>query len=522
MQIRIFARYSSFPHGSDGLLLCTRVNLFMESSDISEPKQSQEPTLKDKAAKGVFWGSLNNGLQQILNLIFGIVLCRILSAEEYGLVGMLTVFTIIAAVFQDSGFSAALANKKDIKHEDYNAVFWFSLSLSVLMYIILFAASSVISSFFDEPRLLLLSRVVFLSIIISGISVVPSAYLFKNLKIKERAIADISSLVVSGCIGIIMAMNGFSYWGLAIQTLVYVFISTCLKWYFIKWWPSFRIDLSPLKEMWGFSIKIFFTNIFFHISNQIYTVILGRYYSPAQVGFYTQGNKWQNMGSGLTTGIFTHLTQPLFVQAEVQNSDPVKVFRKLLRFAAFLSFPLMCGLAFIGGEFVEIALGEKWLPCVPILQILCVWGAMLPIWRLYNELLVSKGRSDYYLKINLWVGLLQILFAFLLYPYGIHKMLLVYLLVNFSGLFVCHYYANKVIGLRFFHVLKDILPYLLITLGVYAVSYLLVFYIENLYIRFVLKLFIPVALYSTVMILTKSIMFKDSVSFLKKNVLKMK
>jgi len=490
--------------------------------DISEQKSLGEPTLKEKAAKGVFWGGISNSLQQILNLTFGIVLGRILNPDDYGLIGALAIFTTIAGTLQDGGFTAALTNKKNVEHKDYNAVFWFSIFTSILVYLLLFIASPLISSYFDEPRLLDLSRFLFLSFLISGMGIVPSAILFKNLRVKERAISDIMSLFFSGIVGVILALNGFSYWGLAIQTVVYVFVGTCLRWYYAKWRPAFTIDFTPLKEMVGFSIKLFLTSIFFQITNNIYSVILARYYNTDQVGYYTQGRKWQTMGASVITGIFTHITQPLFIQAEKNQSDVVKVFRKLLRFAAFVSFPLMFGLAFVGEEFIIITVGEKWLPCVSILQILCIWGAMLPIWRLYNELLISKGKSDYYLNINLIIGLMQILLAFLIYPYGIHKMLIVYLLINFVGLFICHYYTNKVIGLRFFNVLRDILPYLFITLGIYVMSYFLTFYIENLYLRFVCKFFIPIFLYSIVMIVTKSVMFKESINFLRQQLTKLK
>lgn len=490
----------------------------MDIPNISEPEQPQEPTLKEKTAKGLLWRGTSNIAQQFLNLTFGIFLGRILDPEDYGLVAVLGVFTVIVGVLQDGGFTAALTNKKDVKHEDYNAIFWFSLLLSIFMYVLLFFASPFIATFFDEPRYILLSRFLFLSFLITGLGTVPAAYLFKNLKVKERSITDIVSLLSSGIIAIVLALNGFSYWGIAIQTVVYAFVGTCLRWYYTKWKPTFQINFTPLKEMIGFSSKLIFTNIFFQIANHIYTLVLGKFYDPDLTGYYYQGNKWQTQASSIITNTFSHITQPLFVQADINNSDPVKVFRKLLRFASFLSFPFMLGLAFIGKEFILIALGEKWLPVVPILQILCIWGAFLPIWRLYNELLISKGKSNYYLMINILVGSLQILFAFLMYPYGIHKMLIVYLLVNFSGLFICHYYANKVIRIRFFYVLKDILPYLAITIGIYVLSYFLTFYIANLHIRFIFKLIIPVILYSMVMILTKSVMFKESVLFLRQNI----
>ena len=491
----------------------------MEQNNNSDLR---EQTLKEKTAKGVFWGGTSSALQLLLNLAFGIVLARILDAGDYGIIGMLAIFSVVAGILQDGGFTAALANKKDVTHEDYNAIFWFGLLSSLLMYAILFFSAPLISGYFNEPQLLLLSRVLFINIIISGIGVIPIAYLFKHLMIKQRAISDIISLLCSGAAGVILALNGFVYWGLAIQTLIYVTVGTCIRWYFIKWKPTLNINFSPLKEMFVFSSKIFITSLFYQASANIYSVILGRYYNATQVGDYTQGNKWQAMGASLVTSVFTLITQPLFVQAEVKNTDPVKVFRKLVRLAAFLSFPLLLGLAFIGKEFITIAIGEKWLPCVPIIQILCLWSAALPIWRLYNDFLISKGRSDYYMIINIITGSLQILFAFIMYPYGIIKMLIVFLFINFGGLLLCHYYTRKIINLRIIDVMKDILPYLLITIGIYIISYFLVYYIENLYLRFALKLIIPIILYLIIMSVTKSVMFKESVDFLKQQVLKMK
>ena len=474
-----------------------------------------ESTLKEKTAKGIFWGGTGNVIQQFFNLAFGIILGRVLNADDYGIIGMLVIFSAISSIIQEGGFTAALTNKKNIEHKDYNATFWFSFLSSVFIYIILFFSAPYIANFFNEPRLLLLSRVIFINIIISGLCVVPSAYIFKNLMVKELTISNIFSLLFSGILGVTMALNGFSYWGLAMQSIVYVSVSTCIRWYYTKWNPKLQIDFSPLKEMFGFSAKIFITNLFFQISNNIYSVILGKFYNATQVGNYTQGNKWQIMGSSLIVGIITHITQPLFVQAETNNTDPVKVFRKLLRFAAFLSFPLMIGLAFIGEEFITITIGDKWLPCVPILQILCVWGAMLPIWKIYTEFLISKGKSNYFLIINIISGALQIISAYIMYPFGIYKMLLVYLLINFSSMILCHYYVNKVIRLRLFDILKDILPYLLITLSIYIISYYITLHLDNLYVRFALKLIIPVVLYFTMMILTKSVMFKESITFLR-------
>lgn len=489
-------------------------------SEPDEQPQSAEPTLKEKTAKGIFWGGMSNILQQGLNLVFGIVLLRILDADDYGMVGMLAIFTAFVTVILDGGFSAALTNKHNITHADYNAVFWFSTLLGFFMYVVLFFCAPLIANFYNEPELTPLSRFIFLGFIFSGFCVVPSAYLFKNLMVKERAKADIFPLIISGIIGIILALKGYAYWGLAVQQITYVFINACLRWYYSAWKPSLRINFSPLKSMFGFSIKLFFTNLFIQINNNIFPVILGKYYSPADVGYYSQGNKWQTMASSVTSGIIAQVSQPIFVQAEKSSTDPITIFRKLLRFAVFLSFPAMLGLALISKEFILIIGGEKWRPVIPIMQLLCIWGALIPVWRLYSDLLISKGKSNYYLNVNVIVGTFQIILVYLMYPHGIYWMIIVYILLYMIGLLIYHYLASRTIGLRFYQVVKDVLPYLLVTAFVIATTYFITLPINNIYINIIAKILIAVALYSFIMMKTKSVMFKESVEFLRKQMKK--
>ena len=208
-----------------------------------------EQTLKEKTAKGLFWGGLSNGVQQLLNALFGLVLARVLDASDYGMVGMLAIFSAIASTIQESGFTAALTNQKEIKHEDYNAVFWFSSLTGVLFYLILFFCAPLIAEFYDKPELIGLSRIVFLGFLFGGFGIASNAYLFKTLMVKERAKIDIVSLICSGFIGVTLALNGFAYYGLAVQTITYIGIGSLLKFIYAPWKPTFQIDLHPLKLM---------------------------------------------------------------------------------------------------------------------------------------------------------------------------------------------------------------------------------------------------------------------------------
>ena len=288
-------------------------------TDIIREESKNKGNLKDKAAKGFLWSGLNNGAMQVLNAVFGIILAQQLNQEDYGLIGMLTVFTLIANSLQDSGFVISLTNKRDATHSDYNSVFWFNIVVSITIYIILYTCAPLIAAFFDEPILTSLSRYYFFGFVIASLSIVPRAILFRHIKQKELAIMGITSLLVSGSVGVTMAYCGMAYWGLATQTLVFNIMVTTLSWILSQWKPSRKVSLRPIKEMFGFSSKMLITNIFNQINNNIFSILLGRLYTKVEVGTYTQANKWNTMGASTITGMVQGVAQPTFVQ--VGNDD---------------------------------------------------------------------------------------------------------------------------------------------------------------------------------------------------------
>ena len=231
--------------------------------------------LKSAVAKGFLWGGMSNVVCQLLNLSIGIFLARILGPDDYGPVGMLAIFSAIAGSLQDSGFVAALANRKQVAHDDYNAVFWFNIIVSVVMYAVLFFSAPLIVDFFDEPSLLWLSRYIFLGFVVAGFGIAPSAYLFRELKVKERSIAQMLSIVVSGSVGIVLAINGYSFWGIATQSIMYVLVRSIVCWWFTPWRPSFRVNFAPLRYLFAFSYRLLITNIFLRINWNIFSFILG-------------------------------------------------------------------------------------------------------------------------------------------------------------------------------------------------------------------------------------------------------
>ncbi|MDR1120397.1 MAG: lipopolysaccharide biosynthesis protein [Dysgonamonadaceae bacterium] len=473
-------------------------------------------TLKQKTAKGLFWGGISSGVQQLISLGFGIYLARVLAVDDYGLVGMLAIFSGLAAAIINSGFSVALINKKEATHQDYNAVFWFALFTGLFLYIVLFFAAPLIAHFFRRPELINVSRILFLNFLFMGISFVPYTVMIKQLMIKQQAIIDIASALVSSTIGVILAINGFAYWALVIQYVMLMFLGTALRCVVSPYRPTFNIDFTPLKSMFSFSIKLFITDIFSQVNTHLFSFILGKFYDAVQLGYYSQGQKWMGMGQQLIRGMMHPVSQPILVQIQEERERQVAILRKLIRFGAFISFPLLLGLAFVGKEFILIAIGEKWLPSVPFLQLFCIWGAFCYLWTIFTNLLFTHGKSNIHMYITLFTGILQLVTALCTYHLGIFSMIFAYVIVNFIGLLAYQYHVKRLIGLRLRDILKDISIYLAITLACFSVAWLITRNIENPYYLLGTKIVISAGLYIFVLKISNSVIFKESVGFLKK------
>ena len=479
-----------------------------------------EETLKQKTARGLFWGFINNGSMQFLNLLFGIFLGRILSPEDYGMVGMLTIFSLIAGSLQESGFISALANKQEVKHEDYNAVFWFSSSISFCLYWILFFCAPLIADFYHQPDLIPLARYSFLGFFIASLGIAPTAYFFRNMQVKPKAIATTLGLVISGITGILLAYYGFSYWGIATQSIVYIAVLNLYLWCVCPWRPSWTIRFAPLKGMLGFSSKMLFTNIFNHINNNIFSIILGRFYTEKEVGDYNQANSWNYKGHVLITGMVNSVAQPLFVQVADDAERQVRAFRKMLRFTAFISFPAMLGISLIAPELIVIALTDKWATSASILQLLAIGGAFIPLSGLYTNMLISKGKSDIYLKNTVALGIIQLGVMLFLYSFGIFTMISVYVCINIVWLGVWHYFVRREIRLDYGLALKDILPYFVIASASMLITQYATSTIENIYLLIMAKILLAATLYTLSVWLLGSTTFQECLGYLRKKNLK--
>ncbi|WP_337396222.1 lipopolysaccharide biosynthesis protein [Prevotella sp.] len=474
-------------------------------------------TLKEKTAQGLLWGGLNSGIQQLVGLAFGIILGRLLSPSDYGMMAMISIFSLVATALQDSGFRTALTNIEHPKDEDYNSVFWFNIIMASSLYLILFFAAPLIGEYYHTPRVVPLCRYAFLSIVIASFGTAQSAYLFKHLRAKQQAEAGALAVILSSLTGVGMAFAGMAYWSLATQGLVYVGINTLLQWHFSPWRPSIHgITFAPVRRMFRFSCKILATTIMTHVNNNVLNILLGHYFTPRDTGNYNQAYQWNTKCYSLVQSMVAQVAQPVLVSLNGEEGRQKDVFRKMMRFTAFITFPLLFGFGLVAKEFIVTAIGEKWLASAQLIQILCVSGATMPLSTLFSNMIISKGRSGTFFWCTFTLGLVQIATMVLIWPMGIRSMVIAYTILNTSWLLVWLFFVRRLIGYDYWMFFCDVMPFALAAAGVMGVAYIATMPLSNLIALLISRFIIAVVLYYVVMKIARVKILAECERFVKR------
>lgn len=473
-------------------------------------------SLKERTARGLLWGGMSNGLMQLLGALFGLALMRLLTPADWGKVYMLNIFATLASALQESGFIAALCNKKEPTHEEYNAVFWFNIIVSTGIYVLLWFLAPLIADFYNSPDLVPLSRFLFLSFVIASFGTAQRAYLFGHMMVRETSISGITAMLVSGTVGVTMAWMGFAHWGIASQTVTFIFVVQTMNWYYSSWRPSFHINLRPAWEMFRFSSKLLITYVFNILNNHAFSVLLGKYFGNRQAGIYGTARKWDDMAAGTINGMLVAVVQPTLAQVAHDTGRYVQVFRKMLRFTAFISFPCLLGLGMIAEEFILIAGGEKWIESGRILSMLCIHGAFFPISILYSNLAISRGHSGVNMActigqcIAVWVGLILLY----LNGYGMIEMVVYFIALNVLWLGIWQWWAKRLIGMKWRWVALDTMPFLGFTLGILAFTWWITLPIENLWALMLSRIALAATLYAGIMWISGAKIMREAVDYL--------
>ena len=471
-------------------------------------------TLKEKTAKGLFWGGMNNGVQQLLGLAFGIILGRLLDPSDYGMTAMLAVFSVIANELQSSGFKTGLINMKSPSHNDYNAIFWFNIIAGVAIYLVLFFCSPLIADYYHQPKLIPLSRYVFLGFVFSSFGMAQSAYLTKQMQIKQIAKCGMTATLTSSIVSVILAALGFGYWALATQYLMYIAVNTLLLWFFSPWRPTMKVTFEPIRRLFPFSVRIMLSAIFTQLNNNIMNLLLGRYYGETNTGHYNQAYQWSSKCFLLVGNMLKQVDQTVLVGLDDERERQLAVLRKMMRFTAFISFPLLFGLGLVSHEFIVLAIGEKWAFSASLLPYLCLCGAFMPLSTLLTDAVISQHRSDIYLWSTIALGLLQICLMVGLWQKGMMIMVIAYTLLNILWVFVWHNFVHRLMDYSLLDFLKDILPFALTAVAVMAITGLVTQTIETLWLKLLCRVVLAASLYYGVMRLAGAVILKEILAFI--------
>lgn len=430
-----------------------------------------EDSLKNKTVKGIVWSSVERFSVQGIQFLVMIVMARLLTPKDYGLVGMVAIFIAVAQSLVDSGFSQALIRKQNRTETDNSTVFYFNIFVGILLYLVLFAIAPLVADFYDSPELTALMRVICLSVVFNSFVVVQRALLTVNIDFKTQAKASLTAAVVSGVIGIGMAYSGFSYWSIVAQQLVNLGLNTLLLWIFTRWRPRWIYSWGSFRELFTFGSKLMFSGLLDVVYRNMYLLVIGKVFTASSLGYYTRANQFAEFPSSNLTGIMQRVTYPVLCQIQDDDERLAQIYRRFLRLSAFLIFPLLVGLSAVAEPFVLLLLKEQWLFAATLLQIICFAMMWYPIHAINLNLLQVKGRSDLFLRLEIIKKAIAVLILCVTIPMGLIAMCVGQILSSLIALIINTNYTGKLIQVGFLRQMRDLLPTLLLSLSMWGVVY---------------------------------------------------
>lgn len=420
-------------------------------------------SLKAKTLTALAWSFLESiGLQGV-QFIIGVILARLLFPQQFGLIAMLTIFLAVSESFINSGFGAALIQKRDATHTDKCSIFYFNIAIGLLMAAILCLAAPSIASFYNQPILTPLTQALSLTIVINSFGLIQTVILTKEIDFKSITKVSLTASVLSGTIGIAMAVLGYGVWSLVAQQILSSLFRTAALWLFSLWRPSLIFSLTSLREMFGYGSRMLASGMLNRIFENIYLLVIGKLFSPTALGFFARAQIMQEIPTQTLSSMVGRVTFPVF--SSIQD-DPVRMKRgvkKALSLLVLVNFPLMLGISVVAYPLVLVLLTDKWLPCVPYLQLLCFVGLLYPVHLINLNALQALGHSDLFLRLEVIKKVLVIINIALTWQWGISAMIIGMLVLSVVSLYLNSYYTGRLIDYRIGEQVRDISPYLFVS-----------------------------------------------------------
>lgn len=435
----------------------------------------QQESLKNKTIKGVGWSAADALLGQGVTFIVGLVLARLLSPDEYGLIGICLIFTTVLNGIVDSGFSNALIRKKEVTDEDYNTMFTTNMAISIVLYVLLFISAPLVSDFFHRIELTALVRVTGLILFLNALSITQVTILTKNIDFKTKTKASLVSAIISGVIGIAMAFMGYGVWSLVAQQLSKQLLYTLCLWVLNKWWPKFTFYNDSFKYMWGFGWKLLASGILNNVWNQLYQVVIGRCYTSSTLGHYTRANECASIFSSNLTTIIQRVTFPVLSELQDDKKKLLVSYRKLIKVSIFVTVICMFALGAMAEPMIYSLIGPQWHQAATFLPFICITMSLYPLHAINLNMLQVQGRSDLFLYLEIVKKIITLIPIFIGAFVGVYWMLCASIFTGFIAFLLNSWFTGKFLNYSSWQQLKDVLPSYLIALLIGFIVYLLKF-----------------------------------------------
>lgn len=432
---------------------------------------------------------------QGIQFLVMIIMARLLTPKDYGLVGMVAIFIAVSQSLVDSGFSQALIRKQNRTETDNSTVFYFNIVVGALLYFILFAIAPWVADFYDSPELTALMRVVCLSVVFNSFVVVQRALLTVNIDFKTQAKASLTAAIVSGIVGISMAYSGFSYWSIVAQQLVNLGLNTLLLWIFARWRPRLIYSWNSFRELFTFGSKLMASGLLDVIYRNMYLLVIGKVFTASSLGYYTRAHQFAEFPSSNLTGIIQRVTYPVLCQIQNDDERLALIYRRFLRVSAFLIFPLLVGLSAVAEPFILLLLKEQWLFASTLLQIICFGMMWYPIHAINLNLLQVKGRSDLFLRLEIIKKILAVIILCITVPMGLIAMCVGQIFSSIICLIINTHYTGKLIHVGFLQQVQDLLPTLLLSLTMWGVVYFTISFLTGTSLQLITGMCVGVIYY---------------------------
>lgn len=445
--------------------------------------------LKQKSINAIIWSLIEKYGIQLVSLIIGIILARLLTPADYGLMGIITVFFALSMVFVNSGFGAAYIQKKDASETDASTIFYFNVFVSIFFYGVLWIGAPIIAKFYDQSQLVSLIRISAIVLIINSFSMMQVNKLTKDVNFRKKTVISLISTLISGIVGITAALNDYGVWSLVFQQVTRSFTATIGLWFFYNWRPKVVFKLDSLKSMLSFSWWALLSAVVNTFFNNIYILIIGKFFPVSELGFYTKAKGYKALVSEQPTSAIGNVAFPVFSKLQSDKNALKISLKKFLQHTTFFVAPLSAMLIIIANPLILLVLTEKWMPMVPYFKLLLIGAVFYPLLLFNGRFLTAQGKTKLNFNITLIVNLFRIINIVVMYRFGVIYIIYGEILVTLMTIFISTYYTNRLISYGALNQLKDIFVIISISVFMVLLGILILNFISSLYIKIIFGLF---------------------------------